>query len=31
MLSFALPPGAYATIVLDEVMKERLDEEEGFE
>jgi tRNA pseudouridine13 synthase len=28
VLSFALPPGAYATIVLDEVMKERLIEEE---
>jgi tRNA pseudouridine13 synthase len=31
MLSFSLPPGAYATIVLDEVMKERLDEEEKYE
>jgi tRNA pseudouridine13 synthase len=30
MLSFTLPPGAYATIVLDEVMKERLDGEERF-
>jgi tRNA pseudouridine13 synthase len=30
MLSFALPPGSYATIVLDEVMKERqVGEEEG--
>jgi tRNA pseudouridine13 synthase len=28
MLSFALPPGSYATIVLDEVMKERLEGEE---
>jgi tRNA pseudouridine13 synthase len=29
MLSFALPPGSYATIVLDEVMKQRLAGEEG--
>jgi tRNA pseudouridine13 synthase len=31
MLSFTLPPGSYATIVLDEVMKERLDGAEGDE